>query len=188
MKNVLNKIKRVYDLSEEALSLLTSRLRLVNFPKGYILFEEGRTEKYAYFIERGIARAFCRKDDKEITFWFGSEGEMLFSYNSYISAKPGYETVELLEEAILYEVSLSDLQELFLNNLELANWGRKLAETELIKTEERFISYQFTPAIQRYEELLNSNPDLLQRVSLGQIASFLGVTQVTLSRIRADFR
>ena len=80
------------------------------------------------------------------------------------------------------------LHELFGKDIHISNWGRKFAEQELLKTEERFISRQLKTSTERYRELMNNNPDLLQRVQLGYIASYLGITQVSLSRIRAKFR
>ena len=105
---------------------------------------------------------------------------------SYVENKISYETIELMEDCELYEVKSSDLQLFYATNLEIANWGRKLAEIELIKTEERFISRQLGTAIDRYKKLLEENPSLINRVQLGYIASYLGISQVTLSRIRTE--
>lgn len=69
-----------------------------------------------------------------------------------------------------------------------ANWGRKFAETEFLQTEERLISLLFTTASERYRELLKDNPDLLQRMPLECLASYLGITPVSLSRIRAKLK
>jgi CRP-like cAMP-binding protein len=102
--------------------------------------------------------------------------------------KKGYENIELLENSELYRLATHNLQKLFLEDVQIANWGRKFAEQELIKTEERFISGQFRTATERYVELLQNNPGLIQRVQLGYIASYLGITQVTLSRIRASIK
>lgn len=107
---------------------------------------------------------------------------------SYVSNQKGYEDIELLENCELYLLKTSDLQKLFEKDIHIANWGRKFAEQELIKTEERLISHQFQTATERYKELLKENPDLIQRVKLGHIASYLGITQVSLSRIRADIK
>lgn len=157
-------------------------------PKGYMLIKAERIERSVYFIEEGIARAFCHKDDKEITFWFGSESDILLSYNSLFLNKPGYENIELLENSVLYKLPHSALQHLYETDLELSNWGRKLAESELIKLEEFFIARQFKTAKTCYEDFMKSSPDILQRVQLGHIASYLGISQVTLSRIRAEIK
>ena len=80
------------------------------------------------------------------------------------------------------------LKKLFDEEIHIANWGRRFAEQELVKTEERLISRQFRTAKERYKEILKDNPDLIQRVQLGHIASYLGITQVSLSRIRAEIK
>ncbi|WP_276495706.1 Crp/Fnr family transcriptional regulator [Pontibacter litorisediminis] len=188
MHTVLTSIRQLYPLSEGTFGQLTSLMQRLELPKGHILFREGEVSHKVFFIDQGIARAFCYRNDQEVTFWFGAEGDLIFSYYSYVANLPGYETVELLERSVVYAVDLNRLQELYLSNIELANWGRKLAEYELIKTEERFMAFQFQSATERYKALLKQNPELVQRVQLNQIASYLGVTQVTLSRIRAEVR
>jgi CRP-like cAMP-binding protein len=85
----------------------------------------------------------------------------------------------------LYRLKREAIHSLFEQDIHIANWGRKFAEQELIRTEARLISRQFSTASERYQELLRSNPDLLHRVQLGHIASYLGITQVSLSRIRS---
>jgi len=153
-----------------------------------MLIKAGRTERFVYIIEKGIARAFCHKDDKEVTFWFGSESDILLSYNSFFLGKPGYENIELLESSTVYKIAHQTLQNLYESDLEFANWGRRLAESELVKAEECFIARQFKTAKECYEDFIHSTPDILQRVQLGHIASYLGISQVTLSRIRAEIR
>ncbi len=172
----------------------TSRRRLReisnlrSFHKGYILMKAGRVETFLYFIKKGIVRAYSCQQDTEITFWFGKEGEAVLSMRSYVEDKGGYENIELLEACDLYEIRLADLRRLFGEDIHIANWGRRFAEKELIKTEERLISRQFRTASERYQSLLKDDPGLLQRVQLGYIASFLGITRVSLSRIRAEVR
>ncbi|HCO66148.1 MAG TPA: Crp/Fnr family transcriptional regulator [Dysgonomonas sp.] len=159
-----------------------------NYPKGYILFHENKKDRDIYFIHHGIARVYYLHDITEVNLMFGIEGDSLISLKSYIEDKPGYETVELLEKSTLFRLKYQDLQQLYNEDIAIANWGRKIAEKELIKTEERLISRQFRTASQRYAELMEKSPYLLQRVQLGHIASYLGVSQVTLSRIRAEIR
>ncbi|MDF2189583.1 Crp/Fnr family transcriptional regulator [Paraflavitalea sp. CAU 1676] len=188
MDPILDHIQRIYPLPAPVLQEFAALLTEEVHPKNHVLLREGHVEHKMYFIERGIARAFCYREEKEITFWFGAEGDVVLSYNSYVADKPGYETVELLEDAVVHSISHNDIRRLFDTHIELANWGRKLAEQELIKTESCFIGLQFQPAVERYKNLLESNPALIQRVQLGHIASYLGVSQVTLSRIRAELR
>ena len=181
-------LQSIHPLPEKALHKILERLSEVHYPKGHYLIESNKTENDIYFIKEGMARAFCYNNDTEVTFWFGKEGDVVLSFNSNIFNKPGYETIELLEASRLYHIKATELKELYQEDIDIANWGRRLSEYELVKTEERLISRQFKSALERYEELIKGDPSLLNRVSLGNIASYLGVTQVTLSRIRAEIR
>lgn len=178
----------IYPIPEASRSMLKDNITEVNYPKGYILLRAEKIEKTIYFIKKGIVRAYSEQNDNEITFWFGKEGETIISMKSYVENEKGYENIELLENCELYALKTDDLQLLFNQDIYIANWGRKFAEKELIKTEERLISRQFRNASQRYETLLKSEPNLLKRVQLGHIASYLGITQVSLSRIRAEIK
>lgn len=91
-----------------------------------------------------------------------------------------------MENCDLYELKRKDLRVLLNEDIQITNWARKFAELELIKTEERFISRQFRTAKERYQEILKDHPELIQCVQLAYIASYLGITQVSLSRIRAE--
>lgn len=188
MNTIIEHIQAIYPLPAPVLQELVGLLVAEQLPKHHVLLREGRVEQKIYFIEQGIARAYCYREDKEITFWFGAEGSFVFSYNSYVRDKPGYETVELLEDSMVYSITHQQIRHLFDTHIAMANWGRKLAEQELVKTESCFIGLQFQPATERYKNLLDSNPELIRRVQLGYIASYLGVTPVTLSRIRAELR
>lgn len=181
-------LDKIYSLPEASKMKFKECAMEVKLSKGHILLKADRIERSIYFIKKGIVRAFADLADNELTFWFGKEGDPVISMKSYIENQKGYEHIELLEDCILYELKTEKLQELFSNDIDIANWGRKLAEKELVKTEERLISRQFRTATERYNDLVNDNPDLLQRVQLGHIASYLGITQVSLSRIRANIR
>ena len=181
-------LDKIYPLSVEAKLALMENIVKVNFPKHHIIIRAEQIEKNIYFIKRGIARTFSNVEENEITFSFGKEGDTIASLKSYIANQKGYESVELLEDCELYEINTKNLQNLFNENIEIANWGRKFAENELIKAEERLISRQFGTATERYNELLKNYPDVVQRVQLGYIASYLGITQVSLSRIRTNIK
>jgi len=178
----------LFPLSEKALKKMEDSVELQRFPKGHILFRQGKTESDVYFLKSGIVRAFSEFEENESTFWFGFEGSVVISMKSYVHELPGYETIELLEDSSFYQISASNLQQLFQEDLSIANWGRKLAESELVKAEERLISRQFLSASQRYIELIKNNPQLLHRVALTHIASYLGITPVSLSRIRSKIK
>lgn len=177
-----------YKMPEKSKQLMSEFVTEEHFEKGHILLKANKTEANLYFIKKGIVRAYSDWEDSQITFWFGREGETIISIKSYIKRESSYENIELLEDCELYKINIEDLYALYQKDIHIANWGRKFAEHELIKTEERLISRQFKSAKERYQELMASSPELLQRVKLSIIASYLGITQVSLSRIRADLR
>ena len=186
--NIDKILDNIYTLPDISKLKLKNNIVEVHYPKGHILFRADKIEKNIYFVKKGIARAYSQTADNEITFWFGKEGDPVISMKSYVSNQKGYEDIELLEDCELYLLKTSNLQKLFDKDIHIANWGRKFAEQELVKTEERLISRQFRTATERYKELLKDSANLLQRVQLGHIASYLGITQVSLSRIRAEIK
>lgn len=179
-------LDKIFLLPEQSQSLLKNLISEVEFPKDSIIIKAGKVEKTIYFIKKGIVRAFVPQESQDLTFWFGKEGDVALPMKSYVDNHQNYENIQLLEDCIFYQLKIDDLRQLFETDINIANWGRKLAEKELVKTEELFISRQFRTASQRYEELLIKKPEIIQRVQLGYIASYLGITQVSLSRIRSE--
>lgn len=183
--HILNHIYKIPDSSAEKFERLVT---IETYPKGFCILQAGKIEPDIYFIAKGIARAYINVEGKEVTFWIGKEGATIVSLKSYVSNQEGYETIELIEDAVLYRLRRDDLYTLFNEDIHIANWGRKFAEIEFMQTEERLISSLFTTASERYQLLLKSTPDLLQRVPLEKLASYLGITPVSLSRIRANLK
>ncbi|AZA74302.1 Crp/Fnr family transcriptional regulator [Chryseobacterium indoltheticum] len=181
-------LDKIYPLSESSKLILKNHIVELSFPKNKILISADKIEKDFYFIKKGIARTFVYTDGDETTFSFGKEGDTIISMKSYIANQKGYENVELLEDCLVYKLNTQDIRKLYTENIEIANWGIKFAENELMKAEDRLLTRQFGTATNRYEILLKNYPNLLQRVQLGYIASYLGITQVSLSRIRANIK
>lgn len=177
-------INNIYPMPETSAAKLAGLLTEVAYPKGSHVLEAGKTERNIFFIASGIVRAWMPVDGREITFWIGAEGATIVSLKSYVSNEQGYETMECMEDSVLYVLRRSDLETLFREDIHIANWGRKFAEKELLQAEEKFIPLLFTTASERYETLLKQHPDLLQRIPLEHLASYLGITPVSLSRIR----
>lgn len=181
-------LDKIYPLSDSSKLILKNHIVELSFPKNKILISADKIEKDFYFIKKGIARTFVYTDGDETTFSFGKEGDTIISMKSYIANQKGYENVELLEDCLVYKLNTQDIRKLYTENIEIANWGIKFAENELLKAEDRLLTRQFGTATNRYEILLKNYPNLLQRVQLGYIASYLGITQVSLSRIRANIK
>jgi CRP-like cAMP-binding protein len=187
MKNmdIKNIINNIYSLPEDSIQSLLTNVTKMIYPKGSHLIEAGVVESDIFFVAQGIVRAYIPMEGRNITFWIGTEGATVVSLKSYVNNEPGYETVECMENTIIYILKRSVLESLFLQDINIANWGRKFAEMEFLQTEERFIPLLFTTAAERYEELLKKQPHLFLRIPLECLASYLGITPVSLSRIRA---
>ena len=183
IEEIIDSIHPISDLSKKK---LIEHIEEVNMNKACILLKAGRQESNIYFIKKGVVRGYFDHENGEITFWFGEEGETILSMRSYVENKISYENIELLENCELYKIRTDKLQKLYEEDVHIANWGRKLAEKELLKVESRLISREFLSAKQRYDELIKNQPSLIQRIPLKYIASYLGITPVSLSRIRKE--
>lgn len=181
-------IESLRKLPLESQNKIESQLVKRQFYKGDILVKRNKVENSIYFITKGIARSILYTEDDEITFLFCKEGDLVVSIDSYVERMPSRETVECLEDCEVYELPYDHLFKLFAEDILLANWGRNMAEKALLETEKRLFSRLTKSALQRYEELLVESPGLVNRINLSYIASYLGITQVSLSRIRAQIR
>lgn len=185
LKESLNQILTLPTVDLERLMVLAERIEL---PKHTTFIDQNKTSKYIYFLESGICRIFYPKEEKEVILAFCFPGQVILPLNSYIHDLPTYELVDTLTESVLHRIPIKKLQLLYTQSLPIANWGRKLAELETLKIEERLMQSLFKTATERYQDLLTHAPALLQQIKLGYIATYLGVSQVTLSRIRSEIR
>lgn len=179
-------ISRIYRLPSESLEKLLVITEEVSLRRHTVFMHSGHRENYIYFLKSGIVRAFVETGGKEVTFWIGEEGSVSLSMNSYVSGRPGYESIATVSDCIFFRIGLKDLEYLYATDLEIANWGRKFAESEILRAEQCLIPLLFTTGKERYRYLLERNPGLLNRIPLEHLASYLGISAVSLSRIRAS--
>jgi CRP-like cAMP-binding protein len=177
-----------YPLPPASLDKLLALAEYVELPKSTVLFRDDALAHHVYVLQRGLARVYARRADREVTFWFSEAGGVLVSMRGYTEQTVSYETMELLEDSGLFRLNMRALHALYREDIHLANWGRVLVERVWQQTEQQLIARQFRTAEERYADLLHHSPHLLHRVALGHIASYLGITQVTLSRVRAKLR
>jgi CRP-like cAMP-binding protein len=155
------------------------------FAKNELLLTEGKTCRYLYFLQQGALRGFYTLEGKEITHWFAFENDFFTSFHSFITQQPSVENLQFIEGSVVWTISKDKLNGLFDKHHEIEKLVRIAYEKYYIRLEERFINAQFKTATERYMELLKLSPHILNRVSLGYIASYLGISQETLSRIRS---
>lgn len=172
------------DLPEEIIYAITSKLICEEFPKKHILLKKGNICTHLYFIEKGLARNFFEEDNKEQTNDITRDGELLVSFASFISKQPSFETIELLEDSVLYSIHHDDLQELYRQYPTMEHIGRLIAEYHYNELVLKNYRLKFSNSTERYENLFNSDIEIIKRTPIGVIASYLGMSIETLSRIR----
>ena len=152
--------------------------------KPTIIVKEGQFADKTYFIAEGCSRAFYLKDGKDITDWFAFEGDFISSIVSFFTHVPSPHYIEVLEPSILVELSRDNVFVLTEKYLDFDRLGKFAITKTMLQLQQRIVGIQFETAQQRYDNLLKVRPDITQRVPLTHIASYLGITLETLSRIR----
>lgn len=175
-----------YVLSEETKQALSKHIRTKKYKAGEIILSQGQTNKYLYFLEKGLVRAFYYKEQKELTSWIFSENTLFISVYSFLTQTPSFETIEAIEDTTIAYISHHKLQELYISYLDLNVVGRKLTEMYYVQMAERATNLRMIDSKTRYENFIKDYPNLIARVPLGYIASYLGMSQETLSRIRSQ--
>lgn len=171
--------------SNEELEDILSCFEKKKITKNTRLISEGEICKELYFVESGIGRSyFLKKDGKEITQWFFGSGKFMSSVDSFFQESPSLYYLETLEDSVVYSISKKNIDELFSKYQKMEHFGRLVSIEMLTKVVNKLNAIQFQTAKERYEYMLEEFPDISYRVALGHIASYLGMTQETLSRIR----
>ena len=171
-------------LEEESLNDIVKHSSYLKSTKGAQLISEGKRHHYIYLIVKGSVKSYYLKDSKEVCMWFSLENEIIGT-TSTIQGDTSKETIELLEDSELIKLNIEKIKELTQKDLSISNVLNSLWEEHATFLEERLYQLQFMNSQERYKALIKDNPEILQRVSLTDIASFLGVSRETLSRIRA---
>ncbi|GHA30901.1 cyclic nucleotide-binding protein [Salinimicrobium marinum] len=185
-KEFLDILNSISPLSPESKRVLQKHLSFRTLSKGDYLLNHGETCRHIYFVNKGFLRIFYYKNGKNITEWFAREKNFCFSITSYFNKTPSDLIIESIEDSEVIFLSRKGLEELRKCNLEVANLIIEFLSHSLIASQKRMESIQFETAKKRYQNLLKEQPEIIHQVSLHNIATFLGITQETLSRIRAQ--
>jgi len=153
--------------------------------KNVLLERPGNFSKQVYFIEKGLVRAFYYKEEKDITHTFFDEDSFIVAFESIFFNRAHPYGLEVIEQSSMRAISYAQLDALCNTSPAFNNHRLFVALKVISRLSEKIYSLQFHSAGQRYKDLLNTMPNILLRVPLGHIASYLGITQQTLSVIRA---
>ena len=182
--NLLHLFRSITTISTELEERLKAILRKDTFPKKHLLLKEGQVSNYIYFIEKGFIRSYYLRYGKEITSWFMKEGDIIISVNSFYKRLPSYEYIQTIEESTVSFIDYNELHQLYNEFTEFNIVGRRLTEKYYGLSEERLYSMRKQSAEERFKFLLDRYPEIFKRAPLGYIASYLGVSLETVSRIR----
>ncbi|MEQ8551737.1 MAG: Crp/Fnr family transcriptional regulator [Cyclobacteriaceae bacterium] len=184
--NLFSFLKEISQLSSEAEQSLLSLSSLTTIKKGADLQPIGHTCKTIYFVKNGLARIYYYKDGNDVTEYFAFDNDIIIRAESLFTGKPSQKAIQAMEDTVFISIPSEQLFGLFERYHDLERLFRKIFEKAYVETLNRMESIQFHSAEERYQDLLNKTPDLLKRISLKHIASYLGITPVSLSRIRAN--
>ncbi|PVD49316.1 Crp/Fnr family transcriptional regulator [Terrimonas sp.] len=156
----------------------------LEIPAKTTLLQEGQISKTMFFIDKGCLRTWVNNDGKEITTQFFFEGDSVSSIESFRTNQPSLYSIESLEPSILQTISQKDFQNIIENSPELKKKMEVHLFRRLFQSQQLLYSFLKNNPKQRYEELIEQHPHIIQRVPQHYIASYLGITSVSLSRIR----
>ena len=185
MEEFVNRINQYTLLSKTAESDFLSKLKSISYKKGELITKEGQICRQLYFINVGLVKQYYYHNDRLFVLRFFSENNIFTTLDSFLKQSPAdFMTVALEDTSVTY-IDHEDVQELAKNHHSFETFLRNLfsfaAFTLLNRIKEMFNN----DALGLYESFTKNNSHLLQRISLGDIASYIGISQVTLSRIRA---
>lgn len=163
---------------------IKARFERIEFKSGDLINDGNSVIRHLYFLESGTVRTFYYHDGKDVTSWFYIENNFFTSWYSFLQQDAFSEPIEALEDCVAYRISKADLDQLYSDHHEFESFGRRLLEESLSFIDYFYKGHGFVSAKEKYDALIAIYPDITQRAKLGHIASYLGISQETLSRIR----
>lgn len=186
MENIVTHFEKFITLSETLKLELTNRIKPITFKKGELVLDANTICTKSYFINKGILRTYFLKDGKEISEYFCGANEWVNSPKSFIQRKKDIYYFDAIENTQAYFIKVDDLVYLFNNFPEMERYARLSMGSVFGHLMERITSMRFTSAKEKYNHFREIYSDIYPRIPLGMVASYLGITQETLSRIRAE--
>lgn len=191
MKKNLNEIAQLIsvnycDLKEDILVDWRNKYTICTYKRGTHLIQLGQRQHKLYFVLEGSLKAYYLNDGKRIMDWFAFQNEFITSSTSYFTDEPSLHDIETMEDCTLLETNKEDIEILCSKHHDFEHLFRIVLSKVIVQYRHRMFSLQFKTVKQRYQSLIQQYPKIEFIVPLGDIASFLGITQETLSRIRGS--
>lgn len=184
MEDIIKNIKQLSVLSRENIDFMIPFFSKHEFRKGEEIIRAGKPCQSLFMIAKGFCRAYNVQNGEEVNLEFFFEYETVTNKNSYLFNRPSDFTVVACEPMIVYRIDKTAVQYAISQRPEVELAGKKNLELIVAKQEKQLQLFRILTAKGRYEFLEETNPEILQRISISQLASYLGVKRETLSRIR----
>ena len=186
MQSLFNYVSGIQELSPDSKAALEQISEFQDFKKGSTVQPIGHTCRTIYFVKEGALRVYYFKDSHEITESFEFENNFVARAESLFTGEPSRKAIEAIEDSKVIAISTVQLFALYDSHHDIERLFRKMIEKAYVRTVKRIESLQFHTAAERYAEMIREQPDVLLRVPLKMVASYLGITPESLSRIRAS--
>ncbi|MFI5187511.1 MAG: Crp/Fnr family transcriptional regulator [Chitinophagales bacterium] len=182
--SLIDVLNHFHPLNEGIEKYLQEKTYSCFFSRGKLLLKAGQVCENIYFIKKGAVRGFIREGHKDITTWITAENELVTSISGLDGREPALENMQAIENCEMLALSHSDLQDIYLEFPEFNIVTRKLLQQYYRDAEGRAFIARLTNAESKYKHFLNYHSHLVNRIPLKYVASFLGITIETLSRVR----
>lgn len=186
--DLIDALQGISPLSQTSKELLLNCIDEQQYPKGHSLLEMWQIDREFHFVVKGSGRVYYLKDGLDITDYIAMDGDFLGGVASLFTQQPSNKGIELMEDSIIQSLNYPAFEELCNEHHDLERLGRKIGIFAFLECQRRIESIRFLSAAQRYHELQKKYPGISNRIPLKHIASYLGTTQVSLSRIRSGIQ
>lgn len=182
---LLEELKKYVKVNDEIEHFFLNECETKIFEKGELISKQNQYNHTVFFVEEGLLRMFYYENGKDITTNFYSEGKITANIDTLFKNLPTHNNIEAIEKSVITTCNYNKLEELCSVSLTAANFSRFILGNLMTQMSNRILSLQHMTAKEKYAQLLEENPNIILRAPLGMIATFLGISQETLSRIRS---
>jgi len=187
MKQLRLFLESLFPISNEEFEYIANLFIAENYKAKEVIVQTGQIAKSIYLIEKGLLRTYHLMDGKEINTYFACDGQFISTFASFIQQTPSIETLEAIEDTMVYSLSKEALEAAYLKYPKFEKLGRYMAEQNYLCVTERTLVMQTKTGREKYLHFLENNTlKIVQRVPQHYIASFLGMAPESLSRIRKE--
>lgn len=183
---ILQELEKHVKIDAEIEKFLYEECETQTFEKGKLLSQQNQFNRNIFFVDEGLLRMFYIENGKDITSNFYSEGKITANIDTIFKNQPSKNNIEALEKSIITTCNYHKLEALCSVSITAANFSRYILGNLMLQMSNRIIYLQHMTAKEKYRHLLEENSNIILRAPLGTIASYLGISQETLSRIRSE--